>query len=471
MAIRTPMEAKGLAAFFLIAACFIAGGDAVGDCAAAFTGGGCKESIDIPCVGKAFPQWITASQQSVEGEFKGTTYKCTDPLASTGCLTIGKGIPPGRVAALPPFPFWGSQSLPIRSCALVGNSPILKKKKAGAEIDTHDVVLRFNNAPTKKYEGSVGRKTTIRWTNQRWSGHREKAGEGVISKFCTPDAQIKADRNCDWGKKQVGYMLNKKVHPMNPAFDSWSEGPFRKKGSTPSSGIKMLMILMHVCQKVDVYGLGGGGDYRVWYWNKYPGFKGKPPANKMKAKLVDKNWNVKKWSFAMPTDLPDPAPGAAAADSKHHLHLAVKRDEVTGEIVKTGAVDHAAKPPAPIQHHSHRDEAGEEAARLHDQHAAEAAVQAEAASAAKRKNDAKLAMMEVNGLRRRRQLLAAAGGRSSSPIRALLLKLGWIRSPAEPFYSFAPLSRRMLKSKGNHSRKMEDGCLKQWASKGFITIK
>lgn len=40
-------------------------------------------------------------------------------------------------------------------CAVVGNSPIVRSAPSGDEIDRHDVVIRFNFAPTRGYEHYV----------------------------------------------------------------------------------------------------------------------------------------------------------------------------------------------------------------------------------------------------------------------------------------------------------------------------
>ena len=42
-----------------------------------------------------------------------------------------------------------------------------------------------------------------------------------------------------------------------------------KKAQQPSSGFKMLVLLLHVCKHIDVYGFGGAKGFYVWYWNKY----------------------------------------------------------------------------------------------------------------------------------------------------------------------------------------------------------
>jgi hypothetical protein len=58
------------------------------------------------------------------------------------------------VKFFPPSAIWGREdphSSPFASCAIVGNSPVLMKGGAewGEEIDSHELVMRFNNAPTK----------------------------------------------------------------------------------------------------------------------------------------------------------------------------------------------------------------------------------------------------------------------------------------------------------------------------------
>ncbi|KAK3250889.1 glycosyltransferase 29 protein [Cymbomonas tetramitiformis] len=51
------------------------------------------------------------------------------------------------------------------TCAVVGNSGMLLKRRQGAEIDSHDAVLRINLAVTKGYEVYVGTKTTFDFSN------------------------------------------------------------------------------------------------------------------------------------------------------------------------------------------------------------------------------------------------------------------------------------------------------------------
>ena len=55
----------------------------------------------------------------------------------------------------------------FKSCAVISSAGSLSKSKLGAFIDDHDLVMRFNHAPTEGYEEDVGTKTTIRVINSQ----------------------------------------------------------------------------------------------------------------------------------------------------------------------------------------------------------------------------------------------------------------------------------------------------------------
>ena len=65
----------------------------------------------------------------------------------------------------PSAPFLADQF--YNSCAVVSSGGSLHKSGLGAFIDTHELVLRFNNAPTEGHEEDVGRKTSIRIVNSQ----------------------------------------------------------------------------------------------------------------------------------------------------------------------------------------------------------------------------------------------------------------------------------------------------------------
>ena len=58
-------------------------------------------------------------------------------------------------------------SLSFNSCAVVSSAGTMKKSGLGPFIDSHDLVLRFNNAPTENHEADVGKKTSIRIVNSQ----------------------------------------------------------------------------------------------------------------------------------------------------------------------------------------------------------------------------------------------------------------------------------------------------------------
>lgn len=59
------------------------------------------------------------------------------------------------------------QNRSFNTCAVVTSAGSLKHSKLGQFIDSHDLVLRFNNAPTDEFYKDVGRKTTIRIVNSQ----------------------------------------------------------------------------------------------------------------------------------------------------------------------------------------------------------------------------------------------------------------------------------------------------------------
>ncbi|XP_055917748.1 beta-galactoside alpha-2,6-sialyltransferase 1 [Eupeodes corollae] len=55
----------------------------------------------------------------------------------------------------------------IKTCAIVSSSGSMAGSKLGRFIDSHDIVMRFNHAPTRGHEVDVGSKTTIRVVNSQ----------------------------------------------------------------------------------------------------------------------------------------------------------------------------------------------------------------------------------------------------------------------------------------------------------------
>mmetsp|Transcript_6483 Transcript_6483/g.12169 ORF Transcript_6483/g.12169 Transcript_6483/m.12169 type:complete len:570 (+) Transcript_6483:372-2081(+) len=70
-------------------------------------------------------------------------------------------------------------------CAVVGNSGSLLLRNFGRSIDSHDIVVRLNQAPTQRYAKHLGTKATFRVINKSW--HSKYANAKPI-KFNGPPA-------------------------------------------------------------------------------------------------------------------------------------------------------------------------------------------------------------------------------------------------------------------------------------------
>ena len=61
----------------------------------------------------------------------------------------------------------------FNTCAVVSSAGSLRGSNLGSTIDSHDYVIRFNNAPTASYEQDVGVKTSLRIVNSQVVGKPE----------------------------------------------------------------------------------------------------------------------------------------------------------------------------------------------------------------------------------------------------------------------------------------------------------
>eukprot|EP00239_Pterosperma_sp_CCMP1384_P001684 CAMPEP_0197844558 /NCGR_PEP_ID=MMETSP1438-20131217/1541_1 /TAXON_ID=1461541 /ORGANISM="Pterosperma sp., Strain CCMP1384" /LENGTH=359 /DNA_ID=CAMNT_0043455397 /DNA_START=117 /DNA_END=1193 /DNA_ORIENTATION=+ len=282
-------------------------------CPLVFTGPSCNKPVELPVCAGGTPydgKWLTLD----ENYFKDNKAALNNKVKSEGTL--------------PPSQVFGNLSLPIPSCALVSSGDFLLHKDFGKAIDKHDLVLRLNNAPTQGYEKDVGSFTSLRYTNMRYSGWRENeedsAAEPVIGKWCKGCTMSdKASCKKCGNDKDLLYMLHNKVHPLNPWFHAHISSFWERKGLHASSGLISALLLMHVCERVDLYGFHAGGLLR-WYYPKYNGkTKGKPPSSKLPEKMLhmDHERNAG-WSFVQ------------LHDDNHGKHTKLKDANVSTEKEK-----------------------------------------------------------------------------------------------------------------------------------------
>ncbi|XP_060173669.1 beta-1,6-galactosyltransferase GALT29A isoform X3 [Lycium barbarum] len=168
-----------------------------------------------------------------------------------------------------------------KSCAVVGNSGILLKSVYGELIDTHEAVIRLNNARTAGFEHRVGSKTTLSFVNSnilhlcaRREGcfcHPYGVNVGLVMYICQPvhfldymvcNSSHKAplivtDSRFDMlcAKIVKYYSLKRFVEGTGKSLQEW--GPAHDGANFHySSGFQAVMLALGVCEKVSVFGFG-----------------------------------------------------------------------------------------------------------------------------------------------------------------------------------------------------------------------
>ncbi|XP_015225649.1 PREDICTED: CMP-N-acetylneuraminate-beta-galactosamide-alpha-2,3-sialyltransferase 1-like [Cyprinodon variegatus] len=175
----------------------------------------------------------------------------------------------------PPVPDLGKAcSERCRTCAVVGNSVNLKGSRYGRLIDYQDVIIRMNFAPTKGFEEDVGTKTTYRVMYPESASDLDNSTHLVLFPFKIQDLDwlMKAFTTGFSGRSYAP--LKSKINAnkdlvkvINPAFMKyshmvWLEG----KGTYPSTGFMTLILALHICDEIHVFGYGADSDGN---WSHY----------------------------------------------------------------------------------------------------------------------------------------------------------------------------------------------------------
>jgi hypothetical protein len=154
-----------------------------------------------------------------------------------------------------------------RICAVVGASRNLLGSRYGPLIDAHNLVFRVNRAPKDDYDSDVGTKTThhVAWPTDRTEDQADRRAFLLL----TP-VTLHTEDLFDWILTLVEKDLPwdpERVRIINPEFVQYlQEGWLDERGSLPSTGFIAMMIAVHVCDEVDVFGFGADALGR---WDRY----------------------------------------------------------------------------------------------------------------------------------------------------------------------------------------------------------
>jgi hypothetical protein len=154
-----------------------------------------------------------------------------------------------------------------RICGVVGASGNLLGSRYGRLIDAHNVVFRVNRAPIDGFDDDVGRKTTHHVTWPRELSQDEFDASAFL--LMTPVAS-----NMPEIFDRILYLVQEVyrsdpslvriIHPefIRYIYEDWTEGRMQY----PSTGFTALMVALHVCDEVNVFGFGADARGR---WDRY----------------------------------------------------------------------------------------------------------------------------------------------------------------------------------------------------------
>jgi hypothetical protein len=153
------------------------------------------------------------------------------------------------------------------SCAVVGASRNLLGSRYGPLIDAHDVVFRVNRAPTEDFVADVGKKTThhVAWPTDLGENQADRRAYLLFNPMTLHSPNL-FDRLLSLVEYDLGWDPSK-VRIIHPGFvmylhQNWMEA----RRGFPSTGLIALMIAMHVCDEVRVFGFGADAQGR---WDRY----------------------------------------------------------------------------------------------------------------------------------------------------------------------------------------------------------
>jgi beta-galactoside alpha-2,3-sialyltransferase (sialyltransferase 4A) len=151
-------------------------------------------------------------------------------------------------------------------CAVIGPSCNLLGSRYGHLIDAHDVVIRVNRAPTDHFKDDVGDRTThhLMWPRNLERDQYDPRACLLITPIAFNTLNVferisELVSSFDWDLERVRI-----IHPefVKYVHQNWTG----ERKQYPSTGFIALMMALHVCDEVDVFGFGADAAGK---WDRY----------------------------------------------------------------------------------------------------------------------------------------------------------------------------------------------------------
>ncbi|MCI4381465.1 hypothetical protein PGIGA_G00252030 [Pangasianodon gigas] len=166
-----------------------------------------------------------------------------------------------------------------RSCSVVGNSGNLLSSHYGELIDSSDFVIRINQAPTQGFEHDVGYRTTHHVMYPESAIDLQNSSTSlllipfkILDLEWLTSALTSGHINFTYMPVRPRITANRhNVLVYNPSFmkyvyEVWLEN----HGRYPSTGFLSLILALHICDQVNVFGFGAdqnGNWHHYWEEN------------------------------------------------------------------------------------------------------------------------------------------------------------------------------------------------------------
>eukprot|EP00747_Dinoflagellata_sp_TGD_P194072 gnl/TRDRNA2_/TRDRNA2_61063_c0_seq1.p1 gnl/TRDRNA2_/TRDRNA2_61063_c0~~gnl/TRDRNA2_/TRDRNA2_61063_c0_seq1.p1 ORF type:complete len:342 (+),score=53.08 gnl/TRDRNA2_/TRDRNA2_61063_c0_seq1:72-1097(+) len=162
---------------------------------------------------------------------------------------------------------WSPPAPPGASCAVVSSSGALKKTEHGPDIDNHDIIIRFNDAPTKGFEKYVGHSTGANGALSIRYGYNGKVQSGEA--WITGPGQMLSALNKYGNGTQL---LVSKWWKSQQDIQQYIRDKYEIHGKPEiSTGVNGMIFALSNCATVDAYEMVpslGAVDHKYHYYNQ-----------------------------------------------------------------------------------------------------------------------------------------------------------------------------------------------------------